>query len=139
MPTGIHGNSDDKGNSPNQGSAPDRVETIHNARTELSTSHPKLAALVAMSNTVQLTLEEVTNQFPEVMDRLERDDVRVVITKHGQPAAVILSVDELESIEETLAVLSSPDVMSDIDAARVERDADTTTRRHGDTATRRHR
>jgi len=76
-----------------------------------------------MSNTLQLTLEEVTNQFPEVMDRLERDDVRVVITKHGQPAAVVLSVDELESIEETLAVLSSPDLMSDINEARVELDA----------------
>ena len=76
-----------------------------------------------MSNTVQLTLEEVTNQFPEVMDRLERDDVRVVITKHGQPAAVVLRVDELDSLEETLAVLSSPDLMSDIDAARGELDA----------------
>ena len=80
-----------------------------------------------MSNTVQLTLEEVTNQFPEVMDRLERDDVRVVITKHGQPAAVVLSVHELDSLEETLAVLSSPGLMSDIDAVRGELDANPTT------------
>ena len=59
-----------------------------------------------MSSTMQLTLEEVTNQFPEVMDRLESDGGRVVITNNGRPAAVVLSVDELESIEETLAVLS---------------------------------
>ena len=70
---------------------------------------------------------KVTNQFPEVVDRLERADVRVVITKHGQPAAVVLSVEELDSLEETLAVLSSADLMSDIDAARVEHDADTAT------------
>src|SRR4029079_19063074 len=81
----------------------------------------------AMSNTVHLTLEEVTNQLPEVIDRLERDDVRVVISKHGQPAAVVLSVDELDSLEETLAVLSSPDLMSDIDAARGELDANAAT------------
>ena len=80
-----------------------------------------------MSNTVQLTLEEVTNQFPEVIDRLERDNVRAVITKNGQPAAVVLSVDELESIEETLAVLSSPGLMSDIDEARGELDANAAT------------
>jgi len=80
-----------------------------------------------MSNTVQLTLEEVTNQFPEVMDRLERDGVRVVITNNGRPAAAVLSVDELESLEETMAVLNSPDLMSDIDAARVELDANTAT------------
>ncbi len=80
-----------------------------------------------MSNTVHLTLEEVTNQFPEVIDRLERDDARVVISKHGQPAAVVLSVDELDSLEETLAVLSSPDLMSDIDEARGELDANAAT------------
>ena len=31
---------------------------------------------------------------------------RVVLTRHGRPAAVIISPDELESLEETLELLS---------------------------------
>ena len=51
----------------------------------------------------------------------------MVITKHGRPAAVVLSVGELESLEETPSVLSSPDQTSDIDEARVERDTNAAT------------
>jgi hypothetical protein len=39
---------------------------------------------------------------------LTRTHGRVVVTKHGQPAAVMLNVDDLESLEETLAILSNP-------------------------------
>ncbi len=36
---------------------------------------------------------------------------RVVVTRKGRPAAVLLSPDDLESLEETLAVLSDPELM----------------------------
>lgn len=57
-------------------------------------------------------LGEVKNKLSEVVDRVAREHARVVITKHGRPAAVILSVDDLESLEETLAVMSDPVAMA---------------------------
>lgn len=48
------------------------------------------------------------NRLSEVIDRLEHEHGRVVVTKHGRPAAVMLNVDDLESLEETLEVLSNP-------------------------------
>jgi antitoxin YefM len=69
-------------------------------------------------------LAEVKNRLSEVVDRLEREHGRVVITKHGRPAAVMLSLEDLESLEETLAVLSDPELT----AAIQEADAGATTR-----------
>jgi antitoxin YefM len=42
---------------------------------------------------------------------------RVVITKHGRPAAVVVSVDDLESLEETLDILSRPALIKQIRAS----------------------
>ena len=35
------------------------------------------------------------------MDRLEREHGHVIIAKHGRPAAVVISVEDLQSLEET--------------------------------------
>ena len=59
-------------------------------------------------------LAEVKNRLSEVVDRLEREHGRVVITKHGKPSVVMLSLDDLESLEETLAILSDPALMDEI-------------------------
>jgi antitoxin YefM len=40
-----------------------------------------------------------------------------VITKHGRPAAVVVSVDDLESLEETLDILSRPALIKQIRAS----------------------
>ena len=68
-----------------------------------------------------LPLAEVKNRLSEVVDRLEREHGRVVITKHGRPAAVMLSLEDLESLEETLAVLSDPALIAAIQEADVAR------------------
>jgi prevent-host-death family protein len=39
---------------------------------------------------------------------------RVTITKNGRPAAVLMAVEDLESLVETLEVLSDPDAMAAI-------------------------
>ena len=66
-------------------------------------------------------LAQVKNTLSKVVDRIEREHGRVVITKHGHAAAVILSIEDLESLEETLAIMSHPDLMAEIREA--ERDA----------------
>jgi prevent-host-death family protein len=48
---------------------------------------------------------------------------RIVITKNGIPAAVLISPDDLESLEETLAIQSDPSLMAEIAAAQTELDA----------------
>ena len=74
----------------------------------------ELAILVAMDAAEHVPLAEVKNRLSEVVDRLEREHGRVVITKHGKPSVVMLSLDDLESLEETLAILSSPALMAEI-------------------------
>ena len=73
-----------------------------------------------------MPLADVKNRLSEVVERLEREHGRVVITKHGRPAAVVLNIEDLEGLEETLSVLSAPKLMrrvrkseSDIEAGKV--------------------
>jgi prevent-host-death family protein len=61
-----------------------------------------------------MSLADVKNRLSEVLDRLEREHGRVVITTHGHPAAVVISVDDLESLEETLDILDSAALLADI-------------------------
>jgi antitoxin YefM len=75
---------------------------------------------MAMTVGEQMPLAEVKNRLSEVVDRLEREHGRVVITKHGHPAAVVISVEDLESLEETLDVLDSEALLSDIREALAE-------------------
>lgn len=67
-----------------------------------------------------VSLAEIKNRLSEFVERVEREHDRVVITKHGRPAAVVVSIDDLESLEETLAILSDPTVTSDLAAARAD-------------------
>jgi prevent-host-death family protein len=67
-----------------------------------------------------ISLADVKNRLSEVVDRLEREHGRVVITKHGRPAAVLLSIDDLESLEETVEILSNPGLMAEIREAEAE-------------------
>jgi antitoxin YefM len=46
-----------------------------------------------------------------------------MITKNGRPAAVLISPDDLESLEETLAVLRDPDTLRATAIANSELDS----------------
>ena len=61
-----------------------------------------------------MPLKDVKNRLSEVVDQVEREHDRVVITKHGRPAAVVVSIADLESLEETLDVLSRPKLIAQI-------------------------
>lgn len=67
-----------------------------------------------MSVSEQMPLADVKNRLSEVVDRLEREHGRVVITKHGHPAAVVISIEDLESLEETLDIMDSAGLLADI-------------------------
>lgn len=59
-------------------------------------------------------LSYVKAHLSEITDRVEGEHERVVVTRNGRPAAVLISPDDLEGLEETLAVLSDPELMSRI-------------------------
>lgn len=73
-----------------------------------------------MALSEHVALGEVKNRLSELVDRVERQHGRIVITKHGHPSAVIVSIDDLESLEETLEILSDPQAMQEIRKAQRE-------------------
>jgi antitoxin YefM len=75
---------------------------------------------MAMSAAEHLSLADVKNRLSEVVDRLEREHGRIIITKHGRPAAVVLNIDDLEGLEETLELLADPKIMRRIKKANAE-------------------
>ena len=62
----------------------------------------------------QMPLSVVKKRLSEIVDGLEREHGRVVITKDGHPAAVLINVADLESLEETLDIMCSASLLADI-------------------------
>jgi antitoxin YefM len=67
-----------------------------------------------------LPLAHIKAHLSEVVDRVEQHHQRVVLTRSGRPAAVIVSPDELAALEDTLDLLSDPAAMEEIRRARDE-------------------
>jgi antitoxin YefM len=64
--------------------------------------------------TTTLPLAEVRDRLSSLVSSVEATHERVVITKNGRPAAVLMSYDDLESLQETLEVLSDRDLVQEI-------------------------
>ena len=65
-----------------------------------------------------LSLAEVKAKFSEMVDRVEQTHDRIVVTRHGRPAAVMISPEDLASLEDTLELLSDPVAMAELAEAR---------------------
>ena len=63
-----------------------------------------------------LPLSEVKAKLSDMVDQVAQAEEVVTITRRGRPVAVLVSADEYESWQETLAILSDPEF-----AARVRR------------------
>jgi prevent-host-death family protein len=61
-----------------------------------------------------LPLADVKARLSEVVGRVAGEHDRVTITRNGRPAAVLVSPDDLEGLEETLAILSQPGALDEI-------------------------
>ena len=67
-----------------------------------------------------ITLKELRPELPEVMNKIESKLDRYVITRHGKPLAVLMSVDEYESMAATIELLSDEAAMKRIKKAEKE-------------------
>lgn len=70
-----------------------------------------MTIIVVMTTT---SLATVKAQLSAFIDSVSATHERVVITRNGEPAAVLISPDDLEALEETIAILSDPQAMRDI-------------------------
>jgi antitoxin YefM len=87
------------------------------APTRAWTGEGQLVILLTMSSA---PLAEVKAHLSEFVQRVGTQHERITITVHGRPAAVLLSVDELESLEETIAVLGDEDLRRQLSAAEAD-------------------
>ena len=67
-----------------------------------------------------LSLAHIKAHLSEVVDRVEHHHDRVVLTRNGRPAAVLVSPDDLEALEDTLELLSDTQAVIEIAQAREE-------------------
>ena len=65
-----------------------------------------------------LPLSEVKAKLSEVVEEIDNTHERVTVTRNGRPVVVIVSADDLEAIEETVAILSDPGAMNQIQQGR---------------------
>jgi antitoxin YefM len=65
-----------------------------------------------------LPLSEVKARFSEIIEEISTTQERITVTRNGRPVAVLLASDDIETLEETLAILSDPETMRSIEAGR---------------------
>jgi prevent-host-death family protein len=61
-----------------------------------------------------LPLSDAKARLSEIADEVDRTHERVHITRNGREYVVLISAEDLESIEATLELLSDPQAMAEI-------------------------
>lgn len=69
-----------------------------------------------MSATVPFS--EAKSHLSELADRVEQEHDRILVTRNGRPSFVLISPDDLESLEETLDIAREPELMASIQRSR---------------------
>jgi antitoxin YefM len=63
---------------------------------------------------------EAKAHLSELVDRVAREQDRIVVTRNGRPVAVLISPDELQGLEETLDLLSDDEARASLRRAQAE-------------------
>jgi antitoxin YefM len=64
-------------------------------------------------------LSEARARLFELARRVRQQHERIILTRNGEPEAVLLSVDDVEGLELTLEILSSSDAVARISKSLV--------------------
>jgi len=67
-----------------------------------------------------LPLSEVKARLSEIAEEVERTHQRVNITRNGRDYVVLMSAEDLESLEATLELLSDPDALARVAQAQAD-------------------
>ena len=68
--------------------------------------------------TKSITLKNLRPKLPNVMKEIDAKMDRFVITKRGRPIALMMSIDDYESLLETIDILSDSKLMKRIKKAK---------------------
>jgi len=71
---------------------------------------------------------EAKAHLSELADRVEGQHERVLVTRNGRPSFVLVSADDLESLEETLDIASDDELMASLRESRRQAAAGKTVR-----------
>lgn len=67
-----------------------------------------------------LAFSDVKAHLSELAERVEREHERILVTRNGRPSFVLMSPDDLDSLEETLDVLRDPELVASLARSRAE-------------------
>lgn len=67
-----------------------------------------------------MPFSEVKAHLSELADRIELQHDRILVTRNGRPSFVLLSPDDLESLEESLDILRDEELMESLRRSRLE-------------------
>ena len=65
-----------------------------------------------------LPLSDAKNRLSRIVEDVKERDERVMITRNGRPAAVVISPEEFESWQATIDILSDPDLMAQLQRSK---------------------
>ena len=71
-----------------------------------------------MSDTVAFS--DAKAHLSELAERVENEHDRILVTRNGRPSFVLISPDDLESLEETLEITRDPALMASIARSRAQ-------------------
>ncbi len=61
-----------------------------------------------------ISISQARANLPDLVEKVNKNMDRVVITVNGKPKATLVSAEELESLEETAEILAIPGALEDI-------------------------
>ena len=67
-----------------------------------------------------LPFSEVKAHLSELADRVESQHDRILVTRNGRPSFILISPDDLESLEETLDILQDEELVESLRISRQE-------------------
>ena len=70
--------------------------------------------------TKNVSLKSLRPRLPKIMAEVDSKMDRFIITKRGRPMALLMSIDDYESILETLDILSNTHLMKRIKKAKAD-------------------
>jgi antitoxin YefM len=74
--------------------------------------------------TQTMTVTDAKAHLSELVAAVAMTHEHVEITRNGEPAAVLVSSEELTALRETIAILSDPGAVADIRESEADIDAD---------------
>jgi antitoxin YefM len=70
--------------------------------------------MYSMDMPKKVSFTQARAELSDLLDEVERSHEHVEITRNGRPAAVLMSPEEYEVIQETLEILGDPETLEDL-------------------------